>query len=72
MAFELFQYVFLLQLVSLQYNEAVVCPYDFKVYVYDLPASLPSVKLAEDARKEKTFHICQKCIYVSQNSVSMY
>jgi hypothetical protein len=38
------------------------CPYDFKVYVYDIPADLRPVKLAEEARKKKQYHVCQKCI----------
>ena len=40
------------------------CKYDFKVYVYPLPESLPSVKIADEARTKKTLHICQKCIFV--------
>jgi hypothetical protein len=38
------------------------CPYDFRVYVYDIPASLGSVRISFEARKNKTLHICQKCI----------
>jgi len=38
------------------------CPYDFKVYVYDLPDHIPSVKYAAEARGNKTLHVCQKCI----------
>lgn len=38
------------------------CKYDFKVYVYDLPPHLASVKYAEEARKSRSLHICQKCI----------
>lgn len=47
-----------------QYNEisSINCPYDFKVYVYDIPSDLSSVKLAEDARISQTLHICKKCI----------
>jgi hypothetical protein len=37
------------------------CPYDFRVYVYDIPASLGSVRISFEARKNKTLHICQKC-----------
>lgn len=39
------------------------CPYDFKVYVYDLPADLPAVMVGEDARRSKKYHICHKCIF---------
>lgn len=38
------------------------CPYSVKVYVYDLPTELPSVRLAEEARRNGTLHICHKCI----------
>ena len=38
------------------------CPYNFKVFVYDLPISLPSVAIGEQARKNGTLHVCQKCI----------
>lgn len=38
------------------------CPYEFKVYVYELPSTLASVRLSEEARKNKTLHVCQKCI----------
>ena len=39
------------------------CPYSFRLYVYPLPESLPPIKLAIEARQNKTFHICQRCIY---------
>jgi hypothetical protein len=39
------------------------CPYDFKVYVYDLPVDLPAVKIGEEARVQKRYHICHKCIF---------
>lgn len=39
------------------------CEYDFKVYVYPLPPSLPSVFLAEQARHNSSFHVCVGCIY---------
>lgn len=38
-----------------------ICEYDFKVYVYPLPASFS--KLSDEARSNSQFHICQKCIY---------
>ncbi len=38
------------------------CPYKFKVYVYPLPFSLGSVKVGFEARRNRTLHICQKCI----------
>jgi hypothetical protein len=38
------------------------CPYHFKVYVYDIPKTLLSVKYGEEARKNRTLHVCQKCI----------
>ncbi len=39
-----------------------LCPYNFKIYVYDLPQHLKSIYLSEEARVNKTLHICQKCI----------
>ena len=39
------------------------CEHDFKVYVYPLSPDLSPVRLAEEARRNRTFHICQKCIY---------
>ena len=42
------------------------CPYDFKVYVYPLwstAPSLPSVYLAEEARRNVSYHVCVGCIY---------
>lgn len=38
------------------------CPYDFKVYVYELPHNLGAVQLGEEARRNNTLHICHKCI----------
>jgi hypothetical protein len=39
------------------------CKYDYKVYVYPLPSSISPMKLAEEARHNRTYHICQKCIF---------
>ena len=39
------------------------CQYDFSVYVYPLSPSLAPLKLAEEARRNQTWHVCQKCIY---------
>ena len=41
------------------------CKYDFKVYVYPLPADLPAVQVGEEARAKKQLNVCQKCIFVS-------
>lgn len=38
------------------------CKFNFKVYVYDLPSDLLALKISEEARRNKTYHICQKCI----------
>lgn len=38
------------------------CPYDFSVYVYPLPSDIGPVKQAEEARVNKSYHVCQKCI----------
>ena len=38
------------------------CPYDFKVYVYEIPGDLPSVRLGREARKNSSLHVCQKCM----------
>ncbi len=37
------------------------CEVSFNVYVY--PISDQLLKNAEDARKNRTFHVCKKCIY---------
>lgn len=39
------------------------CPYNFKVFVYPVVPSLPSFRYSEEARRNKTLHICQKCIF---------
>lgn len=38
------------------------CPYDFKVYVYEIPGDLPSVRFGREARINATLHVCQKCM----------
>lgn len=38
------------------------CPYDFSVFVYNIPPSIGSITVSENARKTKTLHVCQKCI----------
>lgn len=43
------------------YNNKKYCQYDFKVYVYEIPQSLPSVYISEEARHNNTLHVCQKC-----------
>lgn len=47
----------------LKQTEEEKCPYDFKVFVYDLPSSLPSVKYAKEARLNHSYHICAGCIF---------
>lgn len=39
------------------------CPYGFKVFVYPLPTSLLSIRISEEARLNRTLHVCQKCIF---------
>lgn len=39
------------------------CKYGFKVFVYPPVHSLPSLRLSEEARVNKTLHVCQKCIF---------
>ena len=39
-----------------------LCPYKFKVYVYEIPTELESVRIGEEARRNQTLHICHKCI----------
>ena len=39
------------------------CPYTFKLFIYPFEQLLPSFQLAEQARKNQTYHICHKCIY---------
>ena len=38
------------------------CPYDYKVYVYEIPENLPSVSIGREARSNRTLHICKKCM----------
>jgi Exostosin family len=38
------------------------CKYDFKVYVYEVPWSIPSVRVAAEARVNRTLHVCKKCL----------
>lgn len=38
------------------------CPYDFKVYVYEIPQQLEAVRFSIEARHNKTLHVCHKCI----------
>jgi hypothetical protein len=38
------------------------CPYQYKVYVYPLDPSLSVVRLAEEARTNRSLHVCRKCI----------
>ena len=45
-----------------EYSRTKDCKYDFKVFVYPLPGHIPPVRLAEEARRNRTLHICQKCI----------
>ena len=55
-----------LLLVSAKNREVTTappCPYDFTVYVYDLSPDLSPLRLAEEARRNRTFHVCQKCIF---------
>lgn len=44
-------------------NNAAVCKYDFKVFVYPLPTSLLAIRISEEARINRTLHVCQKCIF---------
>jgi hypothetical protein len=44
-------------------TSAGACPYTFKVYVYNIDPLLGSVYLAEEARKNRTLHVCKKCIF---------
>ena len=46
-----------------QGDRSTFCPYDFKVYVYPLASTLSPIRLAEEARRNRTYHVCQKCIY---------
>lgn len=47
----------------------LACKYDFKVYVYPLPQDLPAVAIAEKARVKYELNVCQKCIFVSTESL---
>jgi hypothetical protein len=47
---------------SFQLQQPKHCQYDFKVYVYEIPNSLDSIRISEEARRNYTLHVCQKCI----------
>jgi hypothetical protein len=38
------------------------CEYDFKVYVYEIPPALDSIRIGQEARRNKSLHVCHKCI----------
>jgi hypothetical protein len=38
------------------------CEYDFKVYVYEIPPALDSIRISQEARWNKSLHVCHKCI----------
>lgn len=39
------------------------CKYKFRVYVYPIPMNLRAIQASEEARRNGTLHICQKCIF---------
>jgi hypothetical protein len=58
-----FLFFFLNILAFLQYSIATnsTCPYDFKLYVYEIPSSFHTKhKLA---RQQQNYHVCKKCIF---------
>jgi hypothetical protein len=57
--------IFLYSLIIVFIYSCLACEYDFKVYVYDLPRDLSSIRLAEEARRNSSYHVCVGCIYVS-------
>ncbi|RYH27467.1 hypothetical protein EON65_13310 [archaeon] len=38
------------------------CKYNFTVYVYPLPSTLSVISISEEARRNRTLHVCKKCI----------
>jgi antitoxin component HigA of HigAB toxin-antitoxin module len=38
------------------------CPYNFKVYVYEIPHHIDALRISLEARRNKTLHVCHKCI----------
>jgi hypothetical protein len=38
------------------------CEYDFKVYVYEIPPALDSIRISQEARRNRSLHVCHKCI----------
>ena len=38
------------------------CPFNFSVYVYPVSEKLSSLRVAEEARRNRTLHVCRKCI----------
>jgi Exostosin family len=49
-------------LLTSERSSSQKCKYDFKVYVYEVPWSIPSVRLAAEARVNRTLHVCKKCL----------
>jgi hypothetical protein len=47
---------------SLSSTTTTTCPYDFTVYVYDIPITIDSIRISKEARKNHTLHVCHKCI----------
>ena len=59
----LFLQILLCFLIPGQGTGKPACKYDFTVYVYPLSSSLSPLRLAEEARRNQTYHICIKCIF---------
>lgn len=49
-------------LLTFERSSSQKCKYDFKVYVYEVPWTIPSVRLAAEARVNRTLHVCKKCL----------
>jgi len=43
-------------------SSTTTCPYDFTVYIYDIPTTIDSIRISKEARKNHTLHVCHKCI----------
>ena len=43
-------------------EQTAKCPFNFSVYVYPVSEKLSALRIAEEARQNRTLHVCRKCI----------
>jgi hypothetical protein len=50
------------KVVEIKKDATSTCPYRFKAYVYPIPTELAAFRFGEEARRNRTLHVCHKCI----------